>query len=139
MTIDLNAERNFSNNLSENFLVDGNDYSTLNINEYGNFGMSTILIKTAFTGGTGIVNKNFKNFREHRMVVANRLAAENGVSTANRDEDGFPQGYKKSPKSFGYLIPGSLHWRQSGKKVSFDPIKSTPCPIGILNIQDSPK
>jgi cell surface protein SprA len=128
LTIDLNAERNFSNNLSENFLVDGNDYSTLNVNEYGNFGMSTILIKTAFSGGTGIVNKNFKNFREHRMVVANRLAAENGVSTANRDEDGFPQGYSKNHQTVLVTSFLAAYTGANPEKVSFDPIKSTPLP-----------
>ena len=128
LTIDLNAERNFSNNLSENFLVDGNDYSTLNVNEYGNFGMSTILIKTAFSGGTGIVNKNFKNFREHRMVVATRLAAENGVSTANRDEDGFPQGYSKNHQTVLVTSFLAAYTGANPEKVSFDPIKSTPLP-----------
>jgi cell surface protein SprA len=128
LTIDLNAERNFSNNLSENFLVDGNNYSTLNVNEYGNFGMSTILIKTAFSGGTGIVNKNFKNFREHRMVVANRLAAENGVSTANRDEDGFPQGYSKNHQTVLVTSFLAAYTGANPEKVSFDPIKSTPLP-----------
>ena len=46
LIIDLNAERNYSNNLSENYQVRNMDYIALNTNEYGNFGMSTILIKT---------------------------------------------------------------------------------------------
>ena len=58
--------------------------------------MSTILIKTAFSGGTGIVNQNFQNFRDNRLIVANRLAATNGTSLTNRDEDGFPEGFNKN-------------------------------------------
>jgi cell surface protein SprA len=96
LTIDLNAERNYSNNLSENFLIRDRDYLALNTNEYGNFGMSTILIKTAFSGGTGIVNHNFQNFRDNRLIIANRLAVTNGTSLTNRDEDGFPEGFNKN-------------------------------------------
>ena len=90
LTIDLNAERNYSNNLNENYQVSDRDYLALNSNEFGNFGISTILIKTAFSGGDGPVNKNFQNFRKNRLIIANRLAAQNGTSINNRDDNGFP-------------------------------------------------
>ena len=77
LTIDLNAERNHSNNISENYRVEDQRYVSLNSNEYGNFGMSTILIKTAFSGGTGVVNKNFQKFRDNRLIIAKRLAQKN--------------------------------------------------------------
>ena len=48
LTIDLNAERNHSNNLSENYQVRDMGYFGLNTNEYGNFGMSTIFDKNCF-------------------------------------------------------------------------------------------
>ena len=76
LTIDLNAERNHSNNLSENYRIEDQDMIHLNTNEYGNFGMSTILIKTAFSGGSGIVNKNFQKFRDNRLIIAERVAQE---------------------------------------------------------------
>jgi cell surface protein SprA len=128
LTIDLNAERNYSNNLSENFLIRDSDYLSLNTNEYGNFGMSTILIKTAFSGGTGIVNQNFQNFRDNRLIVANRLAATNGTSLTNRDEDGFPEGFNKNHQTVLVASFLSAYSGSDPNKISFDPIRSTPLP-----------
>jgi cell surface protein SprA len=128
LTIDLNAERNYSNNLSENFLIRDRDYLSLNTNEYGNFGMSTILIKTAFSGGTGIVNQNFQNFRDNRLIVANRLAATNGTSLTNRDEDGFPEGFNKNHQTVLVASFLSAYSGSDPNKISFDPIRSTPLP-----------
>ena len=74
-------------------------YFGLNTNEYGNFGMSTILIKTAFSGGDGITNKNFQNFRNNRLIVAKRLAARSGNSPTKFDENGFPEGFNENHQS----------------------------------------
>ncbi|MEK9604354.1 MAG: cell surface protein SprA [Flavobacteriaceae bacterium] len=128
LTIDLNAERNYSNNLSENFSVNNQGYIPLNTNEYGNFGMSTILIKTAFSGGAGIVNKNFQKFRENRLIIANRLALQNGISSNNRDESGFPEGYNKNHQTVMVASFLSAYSGTDPHKISFDPIKSTPLP-----------
>lgn len=128
LTINLNAESNFSNNLSENYLIENQNYVTLNANEYGNFGMSTILIKTAFSGGSGIINKNFKNFRDNRLIIANRLAAQNGVSLIDRDENGFPEGYNKNHQTVLVASFLSAYSGTDPNKISFDPIKRTPLP-----------
>ncbi len=128
LTIDLNAERNYSNNLSENYQVQDLDYIALNTNEYGNFGISTILIKTAFSGGTDIINKNFTNFRENRLIIANRLAAQRGTSLTNRDENGFPEGFSKNHQT---VLTASFISAYSGTnpdKISFDPIQGIPLP-----------
>ena len=128
LIIDLNAERNFSNNLSENYQVRSLDYLALNTNEYGNFGISTILIKTAFSGGTGDVNQNFQNFRDNRLIIANRLAAQNGTSLTNHDENGFPEGFNKNHQT---VLVTSFLAAYSGtdpNKISIDPIRSTPLP-----------
>ena len=128
LTIDLNAERNYSNNLSENYQVQDLDYIALNTNEYGNFGISTILIKTAFSGGTDIINKNFTNFRENRLIIANRLAAQSGTSLTNRDENGFPEGFSKNHQT---VLTASFISAYSGTnpdKISFDPIQGMPLP-----------
>ena len=132
LTIDLNAERNYSNNLSENYRVENQDYVALNTNEFGNFGMSTILIRTAFSGGSGIVNKNFQKFRENRLIVADRLAAQNGVSLANRDENGFPKGYNKNHQTVLVAAFLSAYSGTDPNKISFDPIRSTPLPNWTL-------
>jgi cell surface protein SprA len=128
LTIDLNAERNYSNNLSENFLIRDRDYLALNTNEYGNFGMSTILIKTAFSGGAGIINHNFQNFRDNRLIIANRLAVTNGTSLTNRDEDGFPEGFNKNHQTVLVASFLSAYSGSDPNKISFDPIRSTPLP-----------
>lgn len=128
LTIDLNAERNFSNNLSENYLIENQNYLALNANEYGNFGMSSILIKTAFSGASDVVNKNFKDFRENRLIIANRLAAENGFSNAQRDENGFPEGYSKNHQTVLVASFLSAYSGTDPNKISFDPIRSTPLP-----------
>ena len=128
LTIDLNAERNYSNNLSENYQVQDLDYIAMNTNEYGNFGISTILIKTAFSGGTDIINKNFTNFRENRLIIANRLAAQSGTSLTNRDENGFPEGFSKNHQT---VLTASFISAYSGTnpdKISFDPIQGIPLP-----------
>ena len=128
LTIDLNAERNYSNNLSENFLIRDRDYLALNTNEYGNFGISTILIKTAFSGGAGIINHNFQNFRDNRLIIANRLAVTNGTSLTNRDEDGFPEGFNKNHQTVLVASFLSAYSGSDPNKISFDPIRSTPLP-----------
>lgn len=128
LTIDLNAERNYSNNLSENYQVRDRDYLALNTNEYGNFGMSTILIKTAFSGGDGIVNKNFQNFRNNRLIIANRLAAQNGTSLTNRDKNGFPEGFNKNHQTVLVASFLSAYSGSDPNKISFDPIQNTPLP-----------
>ena len=128
LIIDLNAERNYSNNLSENYQVRNMDYIALNTNEYGNFGMSTILIKTAFSGGADIVNQNFKNFRDNRLIIANRLAAQNGTSLTDRDKNGFPDGYSKNHQTVLLASFLSAYSGTDPNKISFDPIQSTPLP-----------
>ena len=83
--------------------------NSLNTNEYGNFGMSTILIKTAFSGGTGIVNKNFQKFRDNRLIIAERVAQKNLDGTILYDQDGFPEGYNKNHQRYDSVF-GRLFW-----------------------------
>jgi cell surface protein SprA len=128
LTIDLNAERNYSTNLSENFNIQNQNYISLNTNEYGNFGMSTILIRTTFSGGDGIVNQNFKNFRENRLIIANRLAEQKGTSLTNPDENGFPEGFSKNHQTVLVASFLSAYSGTDPNKISFDPIQNTPLP-----------
>ena len=72
--------------------IEDQNYISLNTNEYGNFGMSTILIKTAFSGGSGIVNKNFQKFRDNRLVIAQRLARKNQWDDFVNDEGWISRG-----------------------------------------------
>jgi cell surface protein SprA len=145
LLIDLTAERNFSENLSENFSVVDGSYVPLNPNSYGNFGMSTLLIRTAFNKPSGSFNPNFEKFRKHRLVVAQRLASAAGIPITDVDEEGFPRGYGKSSQSV--VIPAFLaaYSGSSAEQISLDPIKKTPLPnwnlkyTGLMNIKSLKK
>jgi cell surface protein SprA len=145
LLIDLTAERNFSENLSENFSVINGSYAPLNPNSYGNFGMSTLLIRTAFNRPSGSFNPNFEKFRTHRLVVAQRLALAAGIPITDVDEEGYPRGYGRSSQSV--VIPAFLaaYSGSSAEQVSLDPIKKTPLPnwnlkyTGLMNVKSLKK
>jgi len=107
LTIDLNANRIHSESLSENFMVDNGRYQSLTPNTYGNFNISTILIGTAFKS-SGINNSvPFEDFKNNRLVVANKLAEEHyGTTNFPVDEDGFPVGFGKTSQDV--LLPAFL-------------------------------
>ena len=116
-----------------NYSIEDQNYISLNTNEYGNFGMSTILIKTAFSGGTGIVNKNFQKFRDNRLIIAERIARKNQDGTILYDEDGFPEGYNKNHQTIMVASFLSAYTGTSPNKISLNPIQSTPLPNWNLN------
>ena len=99
LLIDLNAERNFSESITENFNVVNQEYVPLNTNVFGNFGISTLLIKTAFKRSSGEASPYFDQFRTYRQTIAERLATDRGVDPNNRDEEGYPQVMGKTNKS----------------------------------------
>ncbi|MFQ3349855.1 MAG: cell surface protein SprA, partial [Candidatus Arcticimaribacter sp.] len=145
LLIDFTAERNFSENLSENFSVINGSYVPLNPNTYGNFGISTLLIKTAFNTPPGSYNPNFEKFREHRLVVAQRLATAAGIPAADVDEEGFPRGFGRTSQTV--IIPSFLaaYSGTSAERISLEPIKKTPLPnwslkyTGLMDIKSLKK
>jgi len=98
LTIELTGRKNFSENYSENYKVDPGtlEYQSLTPYTYGNLNISTILIKTAFNNSTETSSQTFETFRENRVEVARRLAAERGLNPNDVDEDGFPRGIGKT-------------------------------------------
>ena len=103
LLIDLNAERNFSESITENFNVVNQEYVPLNTNVFGNFGTSTLLIKTAFRRSRGQASPYFDAFRVNRLTIAERLALERGGSIGERDEEGYPLGYGKTNSKLWFL------------------------------------
>ncbi|MBT8318585.1 MAG: cell surface protein SprA, partial [Gramella sp.] len=81
LTMELTGRRNFSENYSENYKVDPItlEYQSLTPYTYGNFNISTVLIKTAFNNSTETSSQIFENFRENRLEVARRIASERGL------------------------------------------------------------
>ena len=59
LLIDFNAERDFTENQLENFRVEDQDYLPQNTSILGNFGMSTVLLKTAFNQSKSSESTNF--------------------------------------------------------------------------------
>ena len=145
LLIDLNAERNFSESITENFNVVNQEYVPLNTNVFGNFGTSTVLIKTAFRRSRGQASPYFDAFRTNRLTIAERLALERGGSIGERDEEGYPLGYGKNQQQV--VVPAFLaaYAGNSPDAISLDPVKKIPLPnwnlkyTGLMNIKSIKK
>ena len=75
--IDLTADRTFANNFSEQYNVDTNgDYHPQSPYNFGNFAISTVLIKTSFKSSDETGSAAFDDFRNNRLIVADRLASQ---------------------------------------------------------------
>ncbi|MHA7055993.1 T9SS outer membrane translocon Sov/SprA [Aquimarina sp. M1] len=114
LTIDISASRNYSETFTENYIVQREiendinsdlEYQSLTPNTFGNYTISTLLIKTAFKKSDEFTSETFDKFRENRLVIARRLALERGVTT-DTDGDGFPDGYGRSNQAV--LLPAFL-------------------------------
>jgi cell surface protein SprA len=105
LQLDLTGNRSFSENSSENFSVVNGGYTALSPRLFGNFEISTIMLKTAFSGN-GLGSQAFEDLKTNRLVVAQRLAAARGIPAGDIDADGFPKGFGKNNQSV--LIPAFL-------------------------------
>lgn len=97
LKIDINAERNYSTNYSEQFDVVNGVYNSRSPYSTGNFNISTILIKTAFSSSDANQSQVFDQFRENRFAIATRLAEQHYGSTSYPvDTEGYPVGFGKN-------------------------------------------
>ena len=74
LKISLRANRKYSENYSENFIIIDNEYNALAPNSFGNFEISTILIGTSFSKSNENISDTFDDFQNNRLVIAKRLA-----------------------------------------------------------------
>ena len=136
LKIDFNGGRTYSSNFTENFNTsdingDGlsNTYNSLIQNTFGNFNISTSLIKTSFNKSDEFSSESFDDFKENRIIIARRLADDfYGQSGYSTDIDGFPLGFGKNSQSV--LLPAFLS-AYSGKdpnKISVDAFRDIPIP-----------
>ena len=140
-SIDINANRSFSENFFENFLVSNNKYNSLNPYKSGNFSISTIMLKTSFQKNDQNNSQTFGDFQKNRLIIAKRLALLNGNSNGQVDETGFPQGYGKNNQAV--LIPSFIaaYTGLDPNEISLNAIKNTPLPnwsvqyTGLINIE----
>lgn len=132
LKIDLIGNRTFAENLTENYRVDDNsNYVSLTPNTFGNFNISTSLIKTAFSKSDENQSAAFDDFRANRLVVANRLARAAGIditNPANVDAEGYPLGFGKNSQRV--LLPAFLSAYQGGDpdKISTGAFRDVPIP-----------
>ncbi|MDO1502426.1 cell surface protein SprA [Winogradskyella maritima] len=112
LKIDIVGNRVYAENLTENFRVDQDPdgqrfYNALISNSFGNYNISTALIKTAFNPSNENESVTFDDFRANRLIVADRLAREfYGGDTFTRDAEGFPLGFGKNSQRV--LLPAFL-------------------------------
>ncbi|WP_449404174.1 T9SS outer membrane translocon Sov/SprA [Flavobacterium pallidum] len=148
--IDWTANRSYTENFSEQFDVsDDGHYNSRAPYTTGNYSISTVLISTAFGRSDENGSAAFDDFRENRLIVADRLAADKyGTSIprygdaanpipANTDDplyetyvanEGFPIGYKKDNQEV--LLPAFLaaYTGSGASGVSLKAFRNIPLP-----------
>jgi cell surface protein SprA len=128
LIIDFNADRNYSASRLENFGVENDQYIPRNSNVFGNFGISTLLLRSAFNQSKGAASINFENFRDYRKIIANRLVKNTAFEGEGLDEDGYPFGFGKNQQE---VLLHSFLAAYSGadpEQVSLTPIRPIPLP-----------
>ncbi|AFL80389.1 protein involved in gliding motility SprA [Aequorivita sublithincola DSM 14238] len=107
LTIDVNGSRIYSENYAENYIIQDGLYNSLTPNTYGNFNISTVLIKTAFSASDEFSSAAFDDFRTNRLTIANRLAEDYYQGAAiPRDTLGYPVGFGRNSQDV--LLPSFL-------------------------------
>ncbi|WP_225036796.1 cell surface protein SprA [Winogradskyella sp. SM1960] len=140
LKIDLTGNRTYAENISESFRAIDNDgdglsdtYEDLITNSFGNFMISTALIKTAFSQSDENQSAAFNDFRANRLVIANRLARDfYGATPFNTDAEGYPEGFGKNSQRV--LLPAflSAYHGTDPEKVSTDAFRDVPIPNWTL-------
>ncbi|HNQ12814.1 MAG TPA: cell surface protein SprA [Bacteroidia bacterium] len=126
--IELNATRNFANNISENFDVsDEGLYTPSGRIESGNFSVSYITWATAFKKDKDYVSDVFKQFDEYRIIISERLAQAN-ANSVGFDTSGFYDGYGPSSQEVLTYAFLAAYSGADPKKVKTDPFPSIPLP-----------
>ncbi len=135
LTIDILADRTFSNSYQESFNVlpdlteGGFRYNQLLGNTQGSFSISTMMIATAFTKSDEFNSSNFEQFKQNRLTIANRLESERGnQSNGVVDADTFPDRYSKTQQDV--LLPAffAAYTGQDANRVNLDAFRNIPIP-----------
>ena len=142
LKIDLVGNRTYANNISQTFYgedinQDGvsDTYNELITNSFGNFNISTAMIKTAFSKSDENQSVTFDDFRANRLVIANRLASARGIDVnnpANLDAEGYPLGFGKNSQKV--LLPAflSAYLGSDPNKISTGAFRDVPIPNWTL-------
>jgi cell surface protein SprA len=134
--IDIIGDRLYASNFSEQYDVSNGVYNSRSPYTLGNFSISTIMLKTSFKQSDESFSQAFNDFRENRLIIANRLATSHyGGSTFPTDVDGYPVGFGKNSQDV--LLPSFLAaytgfagagYGESAKGISLSAFKNIPLP-----------
>jgi cell surface protein SprA len=72
--IDLTADRTYVQNYSEQYDVTDGVYNSRSPYTFGNYSISTTMFKTTFQTSNESFSSAFEEFRNNRLIIANRLA-----------------------------------------------------------------
>jgi len=103
--IDLVANRSYLDNFSEQYDVSGDGtYNPRSPYNFGNFSISTIMIGTAFGKSDENFSAAFDQFRENRLIIANRLAENvyGGAAIPRYGDAGTPNQIPSDPNDPNY-------------------------------------
>ena len=136
LKIDIVGNRSYFQNFTENYQapdIDGDgfsdEYIQLTPNTFGNFNISTVLIKTAFSKSDEINSPAFDDFRTNRLKIAERLAEKfYGTDSYTRDPEGYPEGFGKNNQKV--LLPAFLaaYSGQDANKITTSAFRDIPIP-----------
>ena len=134
--IDINGNRTFADNFSEQFDTQGGTYNSHSPYNFGNFAISTTMLKTSFKLSDENGSSAFQDFRENRIIIANRLASSYyGSNTFPTDGEGYPIKFGKNSQAV--LLPSFLAAYtglfttgagETAKGISLDAFRNIPIP-----------
>lgn len=136
MKIELTANRTYSRNNSEYFRFNGSTgaFETQSPVQTGNFSISIISWATAFAKDdkTTYTNKVFEDFNKNRLIISERLAAENPNSVGFAPADTFGvvynDGYTGTQQDVLTLAFLSAYTGKSPSRINTDAFIKTPLP-----------
>ncbi|WP_449421129.1 T9SS outer membrane translocon Sov/SprA [Psychroflexus sediminis] len=133
LTVDLIANRMYSETYTENFKVDPGTmaYSSIIPNTFGNFSISANMMRTSFSTSTSDFSENFEQFKENRLSIAFRLSEQAGIDLNNPDnidENGFPVGFGRTSQAV--LLPSflSAYTGTDAESENLSPFRDLPIP-----------
>lgn len=131
LQIDLKANREYVDSYNETFNAITGQYNKLIGNQVGNFLISDNMISTSFLRSDEYSSKAFQTFKNNRITIARRLAAERGIDISNPnnlDDDGYPKGFGKTNQAV--LMPAfySAYTGKNAESVSLSPFRTIPIP-----------
>jgi len=124
--LDLIANRSYSNNFSENYRVDNSVYSSLNPNYYGNFSISTNMLRTSFKKKNKDFSEVFDIMKNNRLIIAERLISEKNLNIIEYDNEGFPIGFSKNSQEVLINSFLSAYLGKNPNDISLNPISKSP-------------